>query len=86
MGLDTVDFLMHLERRFDLEIPDAAAAKIETIGQLKDYISAELQRKGQNMPSERILEEIKHILVREFAVKENQIRLDSRIAADLGLE
>ena len=86
MGLDTVDFLMHLERHFSLEISDAAVSKIETVGQLKDYISAELERQGRALPSEQILAEIRGILQREFAVPQEKVWLDSRIAQDLGLD
>jgi acyl carrier protein len=37
-SLDTVELVMELEEEFDINIPDDAAEKIETVGQAIDYI------------------------------------------------
>ena len=39
-SLDTVELVMALEEEFDIEIPDDAAEKIQTVGQAIDYIKA----------------------------------------------
>lgn len=39
-SLDTVELVMALEEEFDIEIPDAEAEKIQTVGQAIDYIKA----------------------------------------------
>jgi acyl carrier protein len=39
-SLDTVELVMALEEEFDIEIPDEAAEKIQTVGQAIDYIKA----------------------------------------------
>ncbi|MBF2098049.1 MAG: acyl carrier protein [Gloeomargaritaceae cyanobacterium C42_A2020_066] len=38
-SLDTVELVMALEEEFDIEIPDEAAEKIQTVQQAVDYIS-----------------------------------------------
>ena len=39
-SLDVVDVLMSLEETFDVEIPDAEAEKISTVGDAVEYIKA----------------------------------------------
>ncbi|MDJ0687674.1 MAG: acyl carrier protein [Xenococcaceae cyanobacterium MO_188.B32] len=40
-SLDTVELVMALEEEFDIEIPDEAAEKIDTVGKAVDHISSE---------------------------------------------
>ena len=37
-SLDTVELVMELEEEFDINIPDDAAEKIQTVGQAIDHI------------------------------------------------
>lgn len=37
-SLDTVELVMELEEEFDIQIPDDAAEKIQTVGQAIDFI------------------------------------------------
>ncbi len=37
-SLDTVELVMELEEEFDIDIPDDAAEKIQTVGQAIDFI------------------------------------------------
>jgi acyl carrier protein len=37
-SLDTVELVMELEEEFDINIPDDAAEKIETVGQVIEHI------------------------------------------------
>ena len=37
-SLDTVELVMELEEEFDINIPDDAAEKIQTVGQAIEYI------------------------------------------------
>src|SRR3989442_929848 len=44
MGLDTVELVLSVEKLFGIEIPDAAAAELDTVGKLHQFILAELAR------------------------------------------
>ncbi len=39
-SLDVVEFVMEVEKEFDITIPDEAAAKLETVGDAVKYIEA----------------------------------------------
>ena len=38
MGLDVVEIVLEIEEAFDISIPDEVAEKIQTVGQLYDYV------------------------------------------------
>jgi acyl carrier protein len=40
-SLDTVELVMELEEEFDINIPDDAAEKIQTVGQAIEYIDTQ---------------------------------------------
>lgn len=42
-SLDTVELVMELEEEFDINIPDDAAEKIQTVGQAIEYIGKACQ-------------------------------------------
>jgi acyl carrier protein len=42
-SLDTVELVMALEEEFDIEIPDEAAEKIDTVQAAVDYISNKVE-------------------------------------------
>jgi len=42
-SLDTVELVMELEEEFDINIPDDAAEKIQTVGQAIDHIEETIQ-------------------------------------------
>jgi acyl carrier protein len=46
MGLDAVEVVMEVEAAFDIRIPDEAGQKIETVGQLYDYVVEQTRQKA----------------------------------------
>ncbi len=47
MGLDTVELVMSVEEEFDIEIPDAIAENMISVGDVVDYVLIELVRLGR---------------------------------------
>jgi acyl carrier protein len=45
-SLDTVELVMELEEEFDINIPDDAAEKIQTVGQAVQFIEAGINGKN----------------------------------------
>lgn len=46
-SLDTVELVMELEEEFDINIPEDAAEKIQTVGQAIDHIEKVVEEKGE---------------------------------------
>lgn len=42
-SLDTVELVMALEEKFDIEIPDEVAEQIDTVGKAVEHISAKVE-------------------------------------------
>jgi hypothetical protein len=47
MGLATVELVMAVEKEFELEIPDAAAEKMFSFGDMHAFLESELKRLGR---------------------------------------
>ncbi len=43
-SLDTVELIMALEEKFEVEIPDEKAEKIKTVGEAIEYIEANVKK------------------------------------------
>ena len=46
-SLDTVELVMELEEEFDINIPDDAAEKIQTVGQAVEHIGKAIAEKSE---------------------------------------
>jgi hypothetical protein len=48
MGLDTVELVIRVEKEFDIEIPNADAARLVTVGDMHAYVVDALRRQGRS--------------------------------------
>lgn len=44
-SLDTVEFIMEIEKEFNIEVPDDEAEKITTVGECIKYIESRIEKK-----------------------------------------
>lgn len=44
-SLDTVELIMAFEEKFEIEIPDEDAQKLETVGKAMEYLETKLKEK-----------------------------------------
>jgi acyl carrier protein len=87
MGLDTVELVMAVEEEFDLEIPDATAEKIFTVGDLHTFVVAELQRRGRtDIDSARVYEQLRELVCSQLGVKPELVVPGARFVKDLGAD
>ncbi|MEG2353280.1 MAG: acyl carrier protein [Clostridium sp.] len=42
-SLDVVEFIMAIEEEFDVEVPDEAAEKVATVGDVVEYIKTRIE-------------------------------------------
>lgn len=43
-SLDTVEFIMEIEKEFNIEVPDDEAEKITTVGECINYIESNIKK------------------------------------------
>jgi acyl carrier protein len=87
MGLEVVEIVLKIEKRFEISIPDESAALISTVGDLQRFILGTLARnERKDFAPDQVLEIITEILVQDFHVKLERINPEARIVADLGLD
>jgi acyl carrier protein len=87
MGLDTVELVMAVEEEFGMEIPDAAAEKMFTVGDLHSFLVQELSRRSQTAVDERrIFERLREIVCTQLGVKPEAVVERARFVKDLGAD
>jgi acyl carrier protein len=85
MGLDTVEIVMAVEEAFEVEIPDAAAAQIFTVGELHAFLVAELAHRGRlDVDPASAYEMLRDIICRQLGVEPAAVVPDARFVKDLG--
>jgi acyl carrier protein len=87
MGLDTVELVMAVEEEFDLEIPDAAAEKMFTVGDMHSFLVSELKRREESEVDEtRVFERLREIVCNQLGVKPELVVPEARFVKDLGAD
>ena len=85
MGLDTVEFLLHAEKEFDIKITDAEAGEIYTVGQFSRLCQQKL-KPSNVMDEEEVFTKLKQILQQHFLHGNAEIKREDLIVKDLGLD
>lgn len=88
MGLDTVELVLLVEARFNLDLSDEALSGISRVGEFCDLLHARLNPPGQppGPDKARIYDALEDLLVQHFRVPAARITPQARFVADLGLE
>lgn len=87
MGLDTVELVMKVEDHFAIEIPNAHAAKLATVGKLHGYVVAELQRQGRfDGDLDKVYAQLRDIICRQLGVRPEDVIRTARFVDDLGAD
>ena len=86
MGLDTVELVMAFEEEFGVEIPNEAAEKMVSVRDVRDFMVAEIRRRGGVADPDDVLERIRAITMKISNVDRSKIQLDTKFVDDLGLD
>ena len=88
MGLEHIEFTMILERTYDIEISDAEAATLVTVGNAFDLVASKLTAKGAEYNEDSLWNEILHHVSREgdYRPKKGRTPLtrETKLIDDLG--
>lgn len=87
MGLDAVELVLSVEELFNIEISNEQAEKLETVGQLRDFIVSELRRLGRsNVNADIVLDELRVVICAQLGVKPEQVVPEAHFVHDLGID
>jgi len=91
MGLDIVEMVMEVETVFGIQIPDADAARLDTVGKLFDYVRDRVAAPGEATGGPgpyagALWERYLDVIERESGAARGDLRPQARFVADLGLD
>lgn len=87
MGLDTVELVMAIEDEFAIEIPNAEAERIRTVGDISDYVAQAVRLKMRPVPvDEEIWLRTRKVVIEQLGVKPERVTRTTRIIEDLGAD
>jgi acyl carrier protein len=83
MGMDTVELLWKIEKRYGIAIPNEEAAKMDTVQEICNTVMRHLP-KGTDY--EKIYKEIREIVADHAGIEVQNIEPHHSITNDLGLD
>jgi acyl carrier protein len=85
MGLQLVQLVMAVEESFDIEIPDAEAEKLITVGSLHAFVLSELNRVGRPaMDPADVYSDLRKLICEHLGAKPETVLPDAQFVRDLG--
>lgn len=87
MGLDTVELVIAVEESFGIDIADDDAGKIVTVGQLHEYVVAELLRlRRPDVNRDIVFDILRNLICFQLGVKPEEVVSAARFVDDLGAD
>jgi len=77
---------MRVEKEFDIEIPDADAARRETVGDLHAYVAEALRRQGCIDSNDSVYAQLRDIICDQLGVNAEDVVPSARFVDDLGAD
>ena len=85
MGLDSVELVMEIEDCFEIDIPDEAAEKLQTVGDVTNYVHARLAAEGRPRDREAVLAMVRVITCDQCGTTLDRLTEQTSFVTDLGL-
>ncbi len=85
MGLDLIEMTMRVEEEFEITIPDKAAEKIKTPGQLVQYLMGRPEV-GEKWSRDYVHLSVWMIIEDELTINKEDFNDDSRFIEDMGAD
>ena len=86
MGLDAVELIIEIEKRFDIDIDDEDAHYLGKVGDLARYVSQKTIGREKEYSYETVLRIVIEILVNNYDLPEGKANSSSHFVDDLGLD
>lgn len=86
MGLDSVELVMEFEEQFGIDIPDADAEKLQTVGDVTDYVTTRLAAEGRPRAREDVLVLVMVITCDQCGTTLDELTESTSFVNDLGID
>lgn len=87
MGLDTVELIFAIEKRFSIAIPNEVAGRLATVGQMHQFVLEQLQLAGRlQASSSEVYEMLTDVICRQLGVKREDVIPGAHFVYDLGAD
>jgi acyl carrier protein len=87
VGLDSVELVMKVEKHFRIDIPDAEAVKLETVGLLHSFVWDELQRRGRKDKGyTQVFDELRELICQQLGVHPRVVVPEAHFVKDLRID
>lgn len=84
MGLDTVELVLSVEKIFAIELSDEVAARLLTVGDLHEFVVAELiRRQRPDVNRDIVYDLLRNIICLQLGVAPEQVTPGARFVQDL---
>lgn len=84
MGLDTVELVFAVEDIFGIDIPNEAAARLTTVGELHEFVVGELIRlQRPNLNREIVYDLLRNVICMQLGVARQDVVPSARFVQDL---
>ena len=86
MGLDSVELVMCVEDAFEIEINDEDASRLVSVELLHEHVVLLLGRKGEKVNSDKVLDQIRALIVDQLGVSPDDVVKSARFVQDLKID
>lgn len=86
MGLDSVELVMEFEDFFEIDIPNEVAEKLQTVGDVTDYVHARLAVDGRPRDREAVLAMVCVITCDQCGTTLDCVTEQTSFVKDLGID
>ena len=77
---------MEIESEFEIDIPDAFAENLQTIGDVTNYVADLLAREGRPVPREQVFERVCKVTSSQAATPRDRLTEATSFVNDLGMD
>jgi hypothetical protein len=84
MGLDAVELIVEIEKRFQIDIEDEDAQYLETVGKLASYVSEKTAKPKKRYSEVQVLRIVIEMLESNYGVPKGKAISTSHFVDDLG--
>ena len=87
MGLDTVELVLAVEKRFSITIPNDAAARLATVGQMHQFIVERLQHeRPRELDRDEVYSILTEVICHQLGVRREDVTPEAHFVYDLGAD